>query len=137
MIHPTRKEVEKSFKRHRDMLNKFNSKAWSKTHYMVLFYTLECGLKAFYMKQNRSTNTNTTDNWKNSAASYGHDLNKLLKDLHLTPSIPKAHTPNGTQVDVQELHEVWRYGVELKQDDENRCIGILKEILLDLNNQIM
>ena len=89
------------------------------------------------MKQNRSTNTNTTDNWKNSAASYGHDLNKLLKDLHLTPSIPKAHTPNGTQVDVQELHEVWRYGVELKQDDENRCIGILKEILLDLNNQIM
>lgn len=92
-------------------------------HRLLLFYAIECGLKAILLK---NKGYDILDD-KTPKEIKGHDLNKLLKELgtpgnyYLTSTItlPAIHTTNlATPVIVRlvgsdRLNEAWRYGSTL------------------------
>lgn len=88
-------------------------------HRLLLIYAVECGLKAVWLKQQGRTLFGTAD-----IARTGHDLNELLKSLHLPPRLhPVFNLPDvkderrnaiprkNNRIDA--LHQAWRYGGEL------------------------
>lgn len=90
----------------------------SNAHRLLLFYAVECGLKAVYLKRN---NKDPLDS--QTAAPIMHDLNRILDLLHvdamlrITPlqfTLPPLKKPTLRRVcTVGELNQVWRYGGKL------------------------
>lgn len=85
-------------------------------HRLLLFYAIECGLKAILLKDN---NCKATDEFPR-IVELGHDLNKLLSELgigtanplRLPNSIKIKSKPPRQPIDISGLHQVWRYGGE-------------------------
>lgn len=128
MISVTLREIEKSFRRHRNIVDSVN--APSATHRMVLFYAVECGLKAVYMRRNRLKRTD------GPVTDFGHRLTDLLASLRCTHKLPNAVGNDGRQIASKSLHEVWRYGKALEGRRELSCEKSLKNIVLWINSEL-
>lgn len=91
----------------------------SNAHRLLLFYAIECGLKAMWLKQE-----NRTLFASDAIQRTGHDLNEVIKQLRLGAKL----SPNFHLADVKDerknaiarkdhrigaLHQAWRYGGEL------------------------
>lgn len=103
-------------------------------HRLLLFYAVECGLKAVWLKHHNRTLFDQED-----ISKTGHDLRQILKDLKvgsdllsLPPSIQldpvkrdnKQVPRNG---DISILHQAWRYGGKCKTPTDHDCeIQLLK-----------
>ena len=83
-------------------------------HRLLLFYAIECGLKAILLQERKCK---ATDEFPR-IVELGHDLNKLLSELGIGPTNPLL-LPNAIKVkskpprqpiDISGLHQVWRYG---------------------------
>ncbi len=115
MIPITDREIKNAWR-----INRNASEVERKTnaHRLLLFYSVECGLKALLLKRKR---LNRSDECP-EISEIGHDINKLLDKLHaggelripnhlyISPirnrrgeNIPRQFT-NG------EINQVWRYG---------------------------
>ncbi len=86
---------------------------------LLLFYAVECGLKALYMQQNNLKVTDEERGISRSARSYGHNIRALLHALN----VPRASIGLPPQVIVERtaqigdalvLHEAWRYGEKIR-----------------------
>jgi hypothetical protein len=87
---------------------------------LLLFYAVETGLKAVYLKQNNWEDTRQSD-----VASLGHDLNALLDKLrtgsHLKINtyikVNDLNSPKHSRdfTKSKELNQVWRYGASSNQ----------------------
>lgn len=81
-------------------------------HRLLLFYAIECGLKAVLLKRK---NCKSTDELSDDV-KLDHDLNKLLSELKTgrTLNIPNnikiQAKPPRQPIMISELHQVWRYG---------------------------
>jgi hypothetical protein len=128
MISVTLREIEKSFRRHRNVADSAN--APSATHRMVLFYAVECGLKAVYMRRNRLSRTDGT------VTGFGHSLSDLLASLRCTYRLPDAVGNDGRQIASKSLHEAWRYGKTLDGQRERSCERSLKKIVLWIDSEL-
>lgn len=101
----------------------------SPSNFLLLFYGVECGLKAIYLKQRGLRSTSELPD----ANSYGHDLLGLVKELRLSASVVRCNsqfclsTTNDT-FDIRDAHQVWRYGLKMKDDDQIRLVQWLKQI---------
>ena len=89
-----------------------NSKA------LLLFYAIECGLKALYMDLHKLANTSIEGSRARSARSFGHRLDDLVAELRVPPSKISPRAPNlalrnGVTLQVLDLHEAWRYGEKI------------------------
>lgn len=92
----------------------------SNAHRLLLFYAVECGLKAVYLKRH---NKDPLDS--QTAAPLSHDLNRILDLLNvaavlrITPNLftltPLQKPPTQRSCKVGELNQVWRYGGRLTQ----------------------
>ena len=107
-------------------------------HRLLLFYAVECGLKAVFLTQR---NLDIID--EENAELLSHDLNKianlvLLPKAQLLPegvsmkncNINRASTPRNCHV--SQLNQVWRYGGKLTGPGAITD-QILEEILLRIN----
>lgn len=111
----------------RELVNAWNtataaSKATKRNnaHRLLLFYAVECGLKAVYLKRH---NKDPLDS--QTAAPLAHDLNRILdllnvaQVLRITPkqfTLPPLQKPlTQRNCRVGELNQVWRYGGMLAQ----------------------
>jgi hypothetical protein len=123
--------MTKAFRNHRNVWEKSKaSDGHVQTYKMVLFYAVECGLKALYMSKNKLTRTNQENTFKESAAFFSHDLNKLLSKMNMDDfKVPKGLTNKKGQIEAKDLHEAWRYGSVFDKMKEDRCIENLKKIL--------
>jgi hypothetical protein len=128
MISVTLREIEKSFRRHRNVV--YSAHASSATHRMVLFYAVECGLKAVYMRRNRLRKTD------GAVTSFGHRLADLLASLRCTYRLRDAKGKDGIPIPSKLLHEAWRYGKALENQRELSCETSLKNIILWINNEL-
>ena len=90
MISVTLREIEKSFRRHKNLVD--SAKTFSSTHRMALFYAVECGLKAVFMRRNKLKRT------EGSVTDFGHRLSDLLASLRCTYRIPEAIAKDGRQI---------------------------------------
>lgn len=95
---------------------------------LLLFYAVECGLKAAYLGK-RGINAKGTQALPERLRS--HDIRKLAKELKIGACVSaqlspcrRRHDP-ATTVQHQELHQAWRYGASLDQVDEGRAVSAL------------
>jgi hypothetical protein len=84
-------------------------------HRLLLFYSIECGLKAAWLKRQSRTLFESHD-----ISKTGHNLNQMLKDmssnttlppnLNMNPAINQSNMPVPRNGVIDVLHQVWRYG---------------------------
>lgn len=99
--------------------------------HLLLFYAVECGLKAAVLGKNGMSARGTEslpDELRN------HDLRKLAKRLRIDSSTigefyscRRKHDLT-TTVAYHDLHQAWRYGASLNHDDERRATSVLENL---------
>ena len=96
------------------------------SHYLLLFYSVECGIKAQYLKD---YNGKTTEDFINLPTrkqyGHGHDILKWLKELKI-PALIGDYKDNESRPIIQ-LHERLRYGVFSPQFEKEQIV-LLKKI---------
>lgn len=104
-------------------------------HRLLLFYAVECGLKAVWLKRNSRLIFDRED-----IDQIGHDLRHILKELrvgdglslpaqlHLKP-ITRNEKPAPRNGDITILHQAWRYGGECTSPSDQHCEVQLQKVL--------
>jgi hypothetical protein len=89
-------------------------------HRLLLFYAVECGLKAMWLKQE-----NRTLFASDAIQRTGHDLNDVIKQLRLGAKLSpegfhlgdvkdeRRNTVTRKHNRLDALHQAWRYGGDL------------------------
>jgi hypothetical protein len=96
--------------------------------YLLLFYSVECGLKAAYLGKRGIRARGTQDL---PMELRNHDLRRLVKALRLDGSVSRSleacrrRNRDDLKVDHQHLHQAWRYGAALNEDDEQQAVSAL------------
>lgn len=98
---------------------------------LLLFYAAECGLKAEVLRWvlRRDDTSALPDDLRN------HNLRRLAKALKLQDPGPgpdplRCHRyKGGTWIEGHQLHEAWRYGAELRADDQKAATEALKALV--------
>lgn len=104
-------------------------------HRLLLFYAVECGLKAVWLKRKNRSLFDREDIDKT-----GHNLRQVLTELKVGTglSLPanlqlQPVTQNGAQQsrngDISILHQAWRYGGECTAPTDNDCEHQLEQVL--------
>lgn len=139
MVHVTLKDMERAFRQHQQVFES-PGKALNNTHRMVLFYAVECGLKAYFMKKKDIRSTNPRSHLTENVLDFKHDLNGLLTKLNINFTVPLtvpcAQSMDNRQIESTELHEAWRYGKELDKQKETKCVESLTRILNELKAKL-
>jgi len=100
---------------------------------LLLFYAVECGLKALHIRMKEK---------KTETKEIGHNLPLLVRELKINPkTIPniqlRFRLPNNKKRwDVDEIHQAWRYGVEIDPTDEQTIVDWLKDLCKWIKNRI-
>lgn len=111
------------------------------THRLLLFYAVECGLKAVWLKKHSKTLFDGA-----AIGRFGHDLNEIIKDLmpgHTLNLLPNAVQLNAVSHGniaraggLDAIHQVWRYGGQLRnptdEDIEARLENMVQWIAKEL-----
>lgn len=131
----TSREMQKAWK---DNLQASRHTSRNNAHRLLLFYAIECGLKAILMK--RRSVTCTSDCIEISQAQ--HNINKLLDFLRAGHSLKlpnqfdmAAITNKGKRlerkVDSGTVNQMWRYGGKAIEsiDPSGKTIGITDNLL--------
>jgi len=112
-------------------------------HRLLLFYAVECGLKAVWLKRRNQT-LFTDDDVKQT----GHDLAKILTRLRaghhvrLPDNIQLASVKSGhgnehqRNCNMESLHQVWRYGGTSQSPTDKQCEEQLEQIVNWINGEL-
>lgn len=134
----TYREMKKAWRE--NLLASYNTQR-TNAHRLLLFYAVECGLKAILMKRRKITRSDLCA----EIATYQHDINKLLiylsakTDLRLPEqiSMKPIKTQNGydeRKFTPGDINQMWRYGGSCSladvtdQDIENKLLEIVEWI---------
>ena len=96
--------------------------------HLLLFYAVECGLKAAILGKN-GMNARGTESLPGDLRN--HDLRKLAKRLRIAANVIgdisacRRKYDSMTVVAYHDLHQAWRYGASLNRDDEQRATTAL------------
>jgi hypothetical protein len=106
---------------------------------LLLFYAVECGLKALYMDVHKLATTSTEGSRARSARSFGHRLDDLVVELRVPPSKISPRPPhlglrNGMTLQVLDLHEAWRYGEKI--DAHTEVVAWLDRIAAHMKQEL-
>lgn len=107
----------------------------SNPHRLLLFYAVECGLKAIWLKRQSRTLFENKD-----ISDTGHNLQKILRELrvgsnlelqqnlHLEPvnQDNKLLVRNGS---ISDLHQIWRYGGKCEKPNDQDYEQQLQKVL--------
>ena len=135
MLHATREELRKSFFRH--ILACEKAPSMTHSHRMLLCYAVECGLKVCIMKEHPIL-MSTRDFGKIADCEklMTHNLNYLLDRAHcgamrLSPvKLSDKYVGGRNQrAGVEELHEIFRYGINADALEIDRAMEILGRII--------
>jgi hypothetical protein len=104
--------------------------------FLLLFYAVECGLKAAILKANRLMKASQlTDKF------ITHDLHLLIKELKLSAPASginanfRIHRDHSSWA-VEYAHQAWRYGVEIIEVDQTRLITWLNALQKEIAGRI-
>ena len=127
MLHAGISELRKAFILHS---NEKNIKENSASSYLLLFYAVESGLKAYYLKSNRQV---ATDQISNQNLKNSHDLLLWVKELKLPASItngcPRLKLKKrNISLDISFAHQAWRYCVEIEEKAQHELVQWLKNV---------
>jgi hypothetical protein len=107
-------------------------KGTSSSHYLLLFYAVECGLKSIYIER-APTRIRTIRDLSDERLRRSHDLARWALELRLPSVITRANTSFRLRRDksswsIEYAHEAWRYGIAMHSADEQRLVRWLNEV---------
>jgi hypothetical protein len=115
-----------------------NSQLKHKTpHCLLFFYAIECAVKYCWMRKENlclSPLPQVKDNERHPF--YSHSLDPLIKDLQIPANNLSKYQRNfhltghksSKLINFSQLHQVWRYGIVIKPEDEISAVEYLKQI---------
>jgi len=128
MIHAGFSELKRAFFVHSNASVDKDSISYN----LLLFYAVESGLKSIYLRWN---NILTTEKIADEKLTKSHNLSKWVQKLYLPASVsgpcPEFKlTRNNKQehYDVGQVHQAWRYGIEIDQNDQEKLIRWLETV---------
>lgn len=132
MIRATRREIERSYRAHRDR----SVACANRPEKLLLFYGIECGLKAVLMR------SRCAENYLELPESHriGHDIREGLKLAYAPARLKVRSVGSMHDSDPQEtilpvdLHQAFRYGVHVV--DEAAVTEELKAVMQWLNEKL-
>ncbi|MEA5509572.1 hypothetical protein VB715_07335 [Crocosphaera sp. UHCC 0190] len=139
MIPFTDREIKNAWRQNKLAYQDVQTK--TNAHRLLLFYSVECGLKAVIMKRQ---NKNCTDLCKKEFEESKHNINKLLdflkagKDLKLPNQLNMRPLKQNEErkFTAGDINQMWRYGgcsEDIKDDElEKKLIKILTWIEQEL-----
>lgn len=114
-INVTRREFQDSYRRHYKMYRE--AKENNKSGRLILFYSVECGLKSLLMK---NLGKNTYEEFVECCGSdkkelKGHNISAMIKELNPRNDycLKGLMLKKGGLVHPRQFNELWRYGVAL------------------------
>jgi hypothetical protein len=131
----TDRELRRAWRELSSLAGSVNANARKNTHRLLLFYAVECGLKAVWLKRNNLTLFDTDE-----IEQTGHDLRQLLKDLgvsgrlslpkqiHLSAAKDRSRSSVPRSGSIAILHQVWRYGGECMNPTDAQCDQQLQKV---------
>ncbi|MCX7572236.1 hypothetical protein OS242_20210 [Tumebacillus sp. DT12] len=128
-LHVTRKQLIDSFHRHLAVY-KSASIGKSMSHSLILFYAVECGLKALILGKIGKNSTEVLSNHSDAELQYissgknGHDLNRMIKYLNVS----RLRIPEIQGIAVVDLHTAWRYGFPVGFEEQAQAVAKLYNI---------
>lgn len=137
-INITRCEFQRSFINHYGMYKKTGTDMPYHSRLLMLFYSVECGLKSLILKK---IGKNTYEDLKfyyeiNGKKLPGHDLKAMTKEVGIETMFPlkKIQLKGGGFVLPGKYNELWRYGagienVEEEQSEEKTLVRIAEWLL--------
>jgi hypothetical protein len=121
MLNVTRREMTRAYRNLKDVAQHLRSAvqvgdARHGPRHLTLVYAAECGIKAVLMKERKA------DTYADLAEGdrIGHDLRRGLKRLGWPGKLSRNYTTkqkDPQNVSHERLHEAFRYGVELANED--------------------
>jgi hypothetical protein len=104
-------------------------------HRLLLFYAVECGLKAIWLKRQSRTLFDGAD-----IDRTGHDLRQILKDLNVgsglsfpanfqLPAVAHGKKQLPRSGKFGDLHQAWRYGGECEAPTDHAFEQQLQKVL--------
>jgi hypothetical protein len=98
---------------------------------LLLFYAVECGLKAIWLRRNRLRTTAQLS--PDLKARGGHDLMFWVSKLGLPASVTQGRCQfrlknSSGMLDIVLAHQAWRYAIELNEEDEAAVVKWLHHI---------
>lgn len=119
------RQLRNAFKRHRQPAG-----PQAQGRNLLLFYAVECGLKAAWLTRNRLPDTSAIDS---QSKERGHDLLYWAKKLYLPATITNGKTSFHTKDDrtsrpLEVAHQAWRYGIDIEPADETALETWLEEV---------
>ncbi len=127
----SQRELARAFGQHFSVYKDVQTQ--NSSHYLLLFYAVECGLKAVLMRRRNAQDTDQLG----AEYNFGHDLNLALKELRVNHfQIPSTQIVNraGRVVEPRRINEAWRYGARL--NNEVAIVSILEEIVLWIKSEM-
>lgn len=111
-------------------------------HRLLLFYAVECGLKAVWLKRKSQAVFDQQDIDKT-----GHNLRQVLKELNVGAKLslpqdlqlkPMTHKGGNRprNGDISVLHQAWRYGGECATPSDNECESQLQQVLYWIEGEL-
>jgi hypothetical protein len=123
------RQLRRSFFQHVEQAKK----GTSPSHYLLLFYAVECGLKSIYIERAPRW-VKTTSDIPDEALRRSHDLDNWAQKLRLSIYVTRVNTSfrlrrDNSSWSISYAHEVWRYGIAMHPADEQRLVRWLKLVL--------
>ncbi len=112
-------------------------------HRLLLFYAVECGLKAVWLKRQSRTLFD-----KDDIEGIGHNLRQVLKELRvstelalpenlkLAPVTSRAGDRRPRNGYISILHQAWRYGGECTEPTDVVCEQQLEKVLAWIQGEL-
>ncbi|WP_156801922.1 hypothetical protein [Desulfurispora thermophila] len=122
-LHFTRRELTRAYKTHYETYLSLQEEKGGSTA-LLLFYAVECGLKAVWMKRKNCEETQKCPN----VIDFSHDLNRILRELKVRPELllPRGRVAKKQRtVDVKYLNQAFRYGYNI-ENQHNIIQGLLR-----------
>jgi hypothetical protein len=129
-IVPNYKQLKYAFNTNRSA----SEKSSDSSSYLLLFYAVECGLKSVWLKRNQRHQKKSKTQDNSLLFKYGHSLDLWVKELKISAKEvgvpPNFHLDGDRSIilDIGKAHQVWRYGIKIKAEDEQKVVEWLQNI---------
>ena len=132
-INITRSEFQLSWKNHYSLYKRTNSVVSPRTRRLLLFYSVECGLKSLIMK---NIGKNTYEELRMYSEEqgkhiHGHDLKAMMQEIGIEHKYPlkRICLAKEGQCAPERYNELWRYGAGVEDaEEEVKAEKILEKV---------
>jgi hypothetical protein len=104
----------------------------TRSHYLLLFYAVECGLKSIYLDKTCKLRIDQITNDSLKRSHHLLDWVRALNDVgaYIPFGVQSSFRLNNNnfQWPIDRAHEAWRYGVRVNPVDEQRLVDWLRKV---------